>query len=137
MNQIVNHLIQTIPRASQLILSIGLSDGIEYYTEPRVHKHHNCPDIMRMEWSDYNCFYAALSGIKVSWHMILTAYLLIPFSQETTTTLSLINISIPIIIRLFNRSNSNYYLGHQLLYLINIGFLSYNTLLIAKHKLFN
>jgi hypothetical protein len=137
MQILTNHIIQSVPRAVQLILSIGISDAIEYYTEPRVHKYHNCPDIMRMSWDKYNCFYAGLSGIKVSWHMILTAYLLIPFTKETTDTLSLINISIPIVIKLFNSSKDNYYLGHQLLYLINTMFLTYSTLLIAKQRFLN
>jgi hypothetical protein len=134
---IVDHLLQTIPRATKLILSIGVSDGIEYYTEPRVHKYHNCPDIMRMKWEKYNCFHAALSGIKVSWHMILTAYMLFPYSEEMTNYLSLVNILIPIAIRLIYRPKSNYYVGHELLYLINSTVLATNAFLIVKRKLMN
>jgi len=134
---LMNHLLQTLPRATKLILSIGISDGIEYYTEPRVHKYHNCPDIMRMDWDKYNCFYAGLSGIKVSWHMILTAYLLFPFSDEMTNWLSLINILVPIGIRLIYRPKENYYLGHQLLYFINSTVLLLSGIMIAKRHLLN
>lgn len=133
---LANHIITTIPRAAQLILSIGVSDAIEYYTEPRVHKYHNCPDIMQMKWEDYTPLHAALSGIKVSWHMILTAFLLIPFSSFTTNYLSIFNILVPITTRLLFRPK-NYYLGHQILYFVNTTILFGSAILIAKQALTN
>lgn len=53
------------------LLSIGLSDAIEFAVNKPVHKYHNCPDIMRMCFKDYGYFDAFLSGLKVSWFLIL------------------------------------------------------------------
>ena len=49
-----------------LTLSIAISDGIELFTNPTIHRIHNCPDIMGMFWKDYKFYHAAISGFKCS-----------------------------------------------------------------------
>ena len=68
-----------------LIISIAISNSIELFTnKPQtsiVHKQHNCPDIMRMDWDNYGFKHAAFSGVICSWWLILVA-LLLPYQPK-------------------------------------------------------
>lgn len=110
-----------------VVLSIGFSDMIEYYVSPRVHKEHNCPDIMRMRWKDYNGYYAFLSGVKCSWFLILPLCLL-RHSVPVNIALFLINILIPLYCRLSGEDKKDTYKSHKLLYGINPIFLALSVI---------
>ena len=57
------------------LLSIGISDGIEFYFNKDVHYYHNCPDIIKIPWNKYNYYHAFKSGIICSWFLILLQYI--------------------------------------------------------------
>ena len=108
------------------LLSIGISDGIELFFNKQVHKEHNCPDIMHMDFDNYGHTDAFISGIKVSWYLIITEIVILLLVQfvfnkkydvQNLYVLSVINILIPIII---NPSTcSDIYMSHKVLYLVN------------------
>lgn len=100
-----------------LTASVGISDGLELYTNPQVHREHNCPDIMRMHWEDYTGFHAALSGIKCSWFLFLPFLTVFPIDNRTAVGLALTNIAIPLV--MFVKREKDIYAGHKWLYLIN------------------
>ena len=101
-----------------VIASIGLSDAIEYYISPLVHKMHNCPQIMRMNYQNYNGYYAFISGVKCSWFLILPLCLF-KHSIAIIAILDVINILIPIACHLFGIDKHDIYYAHKMLYLIN------------------
>src|SRR5437016_2912687 len=103
------------------LLSIGISDAVEFYFNKRVHYEHNCPDIMRMSFRDYNYWHAFLSGIYVSWFLVLAEYLIfyaIGAQFEFAFIISLINIILPVCTN--PPFTDDPYLCHTLLYVINI-----------------
>jgi hypothetical protein len=99
-----------------LTLSIGLSDAIEYYLLPDVHRYHNCPDIMRMAWKNYNGFYAFLSGVKCAWWLILPLSLF-PHNYSVIYWLCCINVLLPVFYKLINEGNM--FACHNTLYIVN------------------
>ena len=114
MNFLYNRLIPSL----SVITSIGLSDMIEYYLSPNVHEQHNCPDIMRMRWTDYNGWHAFLSGVKCSYFLILPLGLfghIIPI----ITGLNIANLLIPVVCYLSGMDKKDPYFGHKMLYLVN------------------
>lgn len=105
-----------------VLLSIGISDMIEYILSPDVHKFHNCPHIMGMSWDTYNAWYAFVSGIKCAWFLLLP---LCVFNIHTTLciVLIIININIPIVCYITGYDQKDMYLAHKLLYVVNPCFL--------------
>jgi hypothetical protein len=102
-----------------LILSICLSDGIELYTNPDVHMFHN-RYIVSKSWKEYNFYYAAKSGFKCSWWLILPACLILPCIPKYYYFLYVFNVCLPLILRPFQGQHpKNMYLCHQLLYVVN------------------
>jgi len=101
-----------------VIISIGLSDMLEFYISPTVHKEHNCPDIMRMRWENYDGRHAFISGIKCSWFLILPVCL---FNHNVTImiTLTIINILIPLFCYAMGKDKYDIYYSHKLLYNVN------------------
>jgi len=102
-----------------LTLSIGLSDGIEYYFNPNVHRVHNCPDIMRMRWKDYKVYHAFMSGVKCSWFLFIPACLILPCSKRIIHMLFWTNISLPFICYMTDMQKKDSFLCHKLLYIVN------------------
>jgi len=90
-------LLQNIKRYTLLLISIGISDSIEFFTNRLVHEIHNCPDIIKKKWNEYNLIDAFVSGIYCAW-MPLLLLLLIPISNNIVSLLFVINIIIPLII---------------------------------------
>lgn len=119
----LNYFLNGFIQGCILTLSVGISDGIELFFNPKVHKHHNCPDIMRMDWKDYNFFYATLSGIKCSFFLFIPALTLIPITENQLKILSVTNIMIPVLMRL--KREKNIYAGHNWLYSINPIFIGF------------
>lgn len=101
-----------------VITSIGLSDAIEYHISPRVHKEHNCPDIMRMQWKDYNSFHAFWSGVKCSYFLILPLSVF-KHNMYTILTLCITNLTIPVTSYLLGKDINDPYYSHKMLYLVN------------------
>ena len=102
-----------------LMISIAISNSIELFTNPIVHKQHNCPDIMRMDWDNYGFKHAAFSGIICSWWLILVA-LILPCVPKFYFILYIYNIITPLIVKCVQGPNpANPYLGHTILYLLN------------------
>lgn len=102
---------------SIVVISIGLSDAIELKLNSKVHKNHNCPDIMRMKWSNYTIWHAFLSGIKCSWFLLLPLCF-IPQNNKILIILSVINMSIPVFTYATGLDKRDIYLSHKLLYAI-------------------
>lgn len=118
------NLTNNILPLSALVLSIGLADAIEFKLNPAVHKFHNCPDIMQMEWSDYTAYHAFLSAIKCVWFMcrmlpIIPLTIVIPLDLEIIRWTSLANLLIPVLTWITRLDKSNMFLAHFLLYLVN------------------
>lgn len=121
----INKMLTSLLYGTGLILSISLSDGIEYYTNPLVHMLHN-RFIVNVPWKKYNFYYAAKSGFKCSWFLVLPfciissclGYKTIPIYYYF---LYIFNICLPLALRIIQGTTtpSNMYLGHQLLYLTN------------------
>ena len=124
-----------------LMISIAISNSIELFTNPIVHKQPTpvayCPDIMRMDWDNYGFRHAAFSGVICSWWLILVA-LLLPYQpnnlhraklcEERRVLLEpkvyfilyIYNIITPLIMRCVQGPiPNNPYLGHTILYLLN------------------
>lgn len=99
-------------------MSIGLSDMIELYLNPTVHREHNCPDIMRIPWKDYNGFHAMWSGIKCSWFLILPLCLF-KHNLNVIFATNIINISIPVFCFITGWDKLDPYYAHKMLYLAN------------------
>lgn len=110
-----------------VIMSIGLSNMIELYLNPTVHKQHNCPRIMKIPWKDYNGFHAMWTGIKCSWFLILP---LCVFSHSSNIifALDIINVLIPVFCFITGLDKSNPYNGHNIMYIINFSMLFISTL---------
>lgn len=111
-------LVKNIILPLTVITSIGLSDTIEYYLSPFVHKVHNCPDIMKMDFKNYNGYYAFLSGVKCSWFLIFPLCLF-KHSIPIITGLNIINLLIPVICYFCGVNKRDIYFGHKMLYLVN------------------
>ena len=105
-------LVKNIILPLTVITSIGLSDTIEYYLSPFVHKVHNCPDIMKMDFKNYNGYYAFLSGVKCSWFLIFPLCLF-KHSIRIIMSLNVINLLIPIVCYLYGKSKHFRRHGHQ------------------------
>lgn len=126
--------------ASCFIGSIGLSDAIELFTNPLVHYYHNCPDIMKMKWSDYKWYHAFMSAIKCSWFFI-PVLMMLPFDKYLYWYLMTFNTILPVIMRIVQGKPSNafqgtdIFLGHKLLYIINFSsFLIYTAFRALQSK---
>ena len=132
MHFLIAHLLHGAVQAAKLTLSIGISDGIELYTEPRVHKYHNAPDIMNITFDKYTVLHAAMSGMKLSWFLFVPACLLIPFPTMVVNTLSVMNIMVPLVVY-FIKSN-DYYLGHKILYGMNSFILGGTAIYVIINK---
>ena len=107
-----------------VMLSIGISNGIELFTNPTVHRIHNMPDVYsrRMDFKDYRWWHAAYTGIKASWFLLLPLSFL-PLSLSDPISwkmICLINILIPLGLYVMRLDVHNPFLGHQLLYCWNI-----------------
>ena len=111
-------LVQNMILALTVITSIGLSNAIEYYVSPLVHKMHNCPDIMGMDFKNYNGYYAFISGVKCSWFLILPLCLF-KHSISIVMSLNVINLLIPIVCYMCGKGKHDIYFGHKMLYLVN------------------
>ena len=118
-----------------LLLSIGISDAIELWFNPEVHKIHNCPDILNMKFENYDYHHAFLSGIMCSWFLFLTALIIANviewYTERKLNTnilfiLSFINIMMPFFV---NPSTcTDIFMCHKMLYLINfIGIIYFFT----------
>lgn len=112
-----------------VIMTIGLSDALEFYISPKVHQYHNCPDIMRMDWKNYNGYHAFLSGVKCAWFLILPLCLF-RHSLEIISALNIINILIPLCCYFTGIDKTDIYYSHKLLYLYNPLFLSMSIVFI-------
>jgi hypothetical protein len=111
---IITHIIPSL----LVLISIGLSDMIEFYINPIVHYNHNCPDIMRMRWENYNSLYAFVSGIKCSWFLILPICLF-THNIYIMIALAIINILIPVWSYVTGNDKHDMYYAHKLLYIVN------------------
>jgi len=111
------------------LLSIGLSDAIELYLNPMVHKIHNAPDIIGKNWVDYTIGDAFFSGIIASWPVIIPMIICYVFTIYPIMLLSLsfINLSIPIICYLTNWQTEDLFLAHKILYIL--GFIYFGSLM--------
>ena len=112
-----------------IILSIGLSDMIEFWISPAVHQYHNCPDIMKMKWNNYKSIHAFLSGIKCSYFLI--ALCIFNHTPLFTLIWFCINIAIPLICYLTGLDKRNMFYSHMMLYITNFYFV---LRLISKNK---
>lgn len=111
-----------IPAVS-VVASIGLSDAIEFYLSPQVHREHNCPDIMGMKWENYNGFHAFLSGVICSWFLILPLCF-VNLNVTVVSLLNLINVFIPVVCFITGKDKSDPYFSHKMLYAVNPIFLT-------------
>ena len=104
------------------LISIGLSDAIEFYFNKDVHRYHNCPDIMRMDFDNYSYTHAFISGILCSWFLVLFQCLFFLILNVSNTIpihiVSIINMIIPILINPY--TVDDIFMCHKLLYLLNI-----------------
>lgn len=105
------------------LLSIGISDGIEFYFNKPVHYYHNCPDIIRIPFERYNYHHAFMSGIICSWFLILAQYIIFRCLNvtdvEPIVIVSIVNMLLPIFVN--PNTCNDIFMSHKLLYLINIG----------------
>ena len=101
-----------------LILSIGISDGIEFFTNPLVHKIHNSVDIVGVPWSEYNVFHAIWSGIKCAWFLLIF-FIFLPFNAAIYNFAIVINVLVPIAMWVFGFQKKDTFLSHKILYLFN------------------
>lgn len=109
------------------IFSIGMSDGIELFFNPTVHKLHNCPDIIGKSFNDYSFFDAFVSGVYCSWFLVLIEFIIFvllnyfcssKLNYKLLFYISLINIILPIFIN--PTTFEDIFLCHKILYLLNI-----------------
>ena len=113
--------------AIYLIVSIGISDAIELKFNPSVHFYHNCPDIIKTTWANYQYKEAFLSGIICSYPFGIIILIPIQLPMIPILLLGICNILVPII---FYHRKSPFYTvdifhGHNMLYVINfISFLN-------------
>jgi len=115
-----SNLLQQMLFATELSLSIAISDGIEFFTNPLVHKVHNCPDIMGMDWKNYRFWHASMSGWLCAWWLIYPAFLIIPVDPMVIHLLVIFNILLPLVYLVIPANSiDNSFLGHQILYTIN------------------
>ena len=121
MNIIINRILPVL----SVIISIGLSDMIEFFLSPRIHEIHNCPDIMQLSWSEYNAFYAFMSGIKCSWFLILPTCFF-KHSFIIIYKLNIINLLIPVCCYITRLDKKYILLSHNLLYIVNFVFIIFS-----------
>jgi hypothetical protein len=112
------HISYNLAKVLSLITSIGLSDMVEYFLNPTIHRVHNCPDIMNMFWKDYNAFYAFLSGVKCSWFLMIPL-IIFNMNAHVIMLLNIINVTVPIICYLTKYDRIDIFLSHKILYFIN------------------
>jgi hypothetical protein len=119
------------------ISSIGLSDMIEFWLNPIVHKIHNAPDIMKKSFDNYNSLDAFTSGIICSWIVIIPIILfyLLGIKPKYLILLSIINLLIPIFSYLTNVQNADIFFSHKMLYLIGSFYFSFTLFYFIIKKL--
>jgi len=105
-----------------LVGSIGLSIGIEYYTNPIMHKRYYGPKVAKRRWNRYNFFYAVRAGLRhFLWLFLLL--LIFPIGDRLVYYQSTVNIILPIVM-FFVRIDP--LIKNIILYLLN-----YNCVLIG------
>lgn len=117
-----SYLIQRLIYSTLLCVSIAISVGLEYFTNPEIHRYLNCPNIMRMKWRDYSFNHAALSGWKCAWWLIYPAFVILPINKVIVAHLSVFNVLLPIgiyLIEWLRGKRLNMFLGHNILYTVN------------------
>lgn len=109
------------------LLSIGCSDSIELFFNPQVHKIHNCPDIIKKSFEDYNHIDAFISGLLCAWLFIFIECIVLLLIYKYTNMhlnwkpllyVSIINVLLPIFVN--DKIFYDIFLCHKILYLINI-----------------
>lgn len=112
--------VECATKFAMYVVSIGLSDAVEYYTNPDVHRYHNAPDIMRKEWEYYTVIDAFLSGVICCWIMVIPMLLFIVLGTPIygIEKICIANVLIPIICYLFDLQAIDIYLPHKMLYLM-------------------
>jgi hypothetical protein len=99
------------------MICIGISNAIELWLNPEVHKEHNCPNIMHKKWEDYTYFDAWFSGVACCWPLIIPLVFRVKntfFDINMLYILSVIATLLPAIV--FLKGEENIYASHELLY---------------------
>jgi hypothetical protein len=104
------------------VVSIGLSDAIELYFNPLIHKCHNAPDIIHKSFENYTYFDAFLSGVICTWIVVpvVIVFLLLGCRPPYIFVICLINILIPIIYWITGWQENDMFAGHKALYVSSI-----------------
>jgi len=121
------------------LLSIGLSDAIEYKLNPLVHRIHNAPDIMNKSWYEYNTFDAFMSGIKCSWLLTFLAFFtfyVFGLKPKYLYVISVINLFIPIMCYVTGWQFDDMFLSHKLLYGLGFGYFLISVIINIIYKLY-
>jgi hypothetical protein len=115
----MNYFLQRLAFGVGVTISIGISDAIEFFFNKEVHRKHNCPDIMNMQWKDYNAWYAFLSGVKCAWFLVIPAFLILPMDMKLVALQCGVNIILPYIYYFTNWQQNDAYGCHKSLYIFN------------------
>lgn len=110
------HLVVRALCGALLCASITVSDGIEFFTNKKVHRVHNCPAIRGIRWEQYDCFQAAYTGFVCSWWLVGVAMLL-PTYPPVYGLMTIFNVCLPLVLYVFQGPDpKDYFLGHRMLY---------------------
>ena len=122
-----------LPEFITYVVSIGVSDAIEFQLNPLVHRIHNVPDIMRLPWEHYGTFDAFLSGIYCSWVIVLMLLIFwcLRVKPNWLYWLSLVNILIPIVCYVTGLQQGDPFLSHRILYLLGIAYFIIMIVVVA------